>query len=389
MIAILALLLALDQPETFAQFLERLRHLPLHERSAAVRVYLDGKTTPLIESDSVVHFVHLGMASTVVINGDLQNGWSRPDTMNAIPCGETAFFHWTTTVPRDTRVDYQFIVDGQTITDPRNPRITPSGYGPHSELAMPGFRSSRWLAERPDVTRGSFDTLRWVPRDTTIRPRNVVVYRPAGYEKLSKLPSVYVHDGPEANDFGRMSVVLDNLIAADRIPPVVAVLVPPVERQDEYVWAKYRTYRSAVCDDLVPIIDRQYRTAKDPKRRGMMGISNGGHISLVTVMRRTDLFLNVAGQSSTITLQLFEATDAGLVKGVPKGLRVYTDVGVYDLAGQGDPNYSFLNTNRWYRDELQSRGVQLRYQEFNDGHAWANWRERTAEILEFWWGAGR
>jgi enterochelin esterase family protein len=251
---------------------------------------------------------------------------------------------------------------------------------------MPGFRSSEWLVARTGVARGSFDTLTWVPRDTTIKPRRVVVYRPAGHEKLSKLPSAYVHDGPEANDFGKMSVVLDNLIAAKRIPPVLAILIPPVERQDEYVWSKYRQYRSAVCDDLVPLIDRLYRTAKDPKKRGMMGISNGGHISLVTVMRRTDLFLNVAGQSSTITLQLLEATDAVLGKGIPKGLRVYADVGIYDLAGQGDPRYSFLNANRSYRDELQTRGVQLRYQEFNDGHAWANWRERTAEILMYWWG---
>jgi enterochelin esterase family protein len=386
MIALLALLVQVQSPESFTQFLARLRQTPVHERAAIARVYLDGKMTPLIESDTVAHFVHFGMASTVLINGDLQNGWSRPDTMTSIPCGETAFFHWSATVPRDTRADYQFIVDGQTITDPRNPRVTPSGYGPHSELAMPGFRSSKWLAERPDVARGSFDTLRWIPSDTTIRPRNVVVYRPAGYEKLSKLTSVYVHDGPEANDFGRMSVVLDNLVAAKRIPPVLAILIPPVERQDEYVWSKYRQYRSAVCDDLVPLIDRQYRTAKDPKRRGMMGISNGGHISLVTVMRRTDLFLNVAGQSSTITPQLLEATDAGLGKGIPKGLRVYTDVGVYDLAGQGDPTFSFLNTNRLYREELRRRHVVHRYREFNDGHAWANWRERTAEILEFWWG---
>jgi enterochelin esterase-like enzyme len=376
-----------QQSPSFDTFLLRLKLLPVSGRSAAVEEYLKSAgTTPIIENNSLVHFVWYGKANTVIINGDLQRGWSRPDTLKSIPCGEWSCFYSSYVVPPDTRIDYQFNVDGTWVTDPRNPRITPSGFGPHSELAMPAFISNPNLKPRPNVPRGSIDTLVWKSSDDSLRPRTIKVYKPHGYENLSGLPSLYVHDGFEALEYEHFNTLLDNLIADHTIKPVVVVFIPPVERENEYVGRKQREYTRMLCNELVPLIDRTYRTSRKPEDRGMMGISNGGHLSLATVLKRPDVFLNAAGQSSTITLQLLEILDnAAEHLSTHTPFKLSMDVGTYDLdypAADG----SFLSVNREFSDELTKAGIKHTFREVNDGHEWANWRERTEDILKLFFG---
>jgi enterochelin esterase family protein len=376
-----------QQASSFNTFLVRLKLLPIPQRSAAVEELLgSSRATPLVENGSLAHFVWFGKANTVVLNGDLQRGWSSPDTLESIPCGDYSFFYRSYMVPPDTRVDYQFIVDGKTGTDPRNPRITPSGYGPHSELAMPGFVSNPVLKNRPDVPHGTIDSMWFTSNIDSLRPRAIKIYKPSGFPGLSNLPSLYVHDGFAALESEYFQNVLDNLIADRKIRPLVVVFIPPVLREDEYVGRRQRAFTRMLCDELVPLIDKSYPTSRKPEDRGMMGISNGGHVSLATVLKRPDVFLNGAGQSSTITLQLLEILDnAAEHRSFHKPFNLYMDVGAYDLDYPGADG-SFLSMNRGFSAELMKDGIKHEYRELNDGHEWASWRERTEEILEFFFG---
>ena len=375
-------LMGLQQSPSFDTFLVRLKLLPVAQRPAAVEELLvTYRTTPLLENGSLVHFVWYGKANTVVLNGDLQRGWSSPDTMQSIPCGDFSFFYRSYVVPPDTRVDYQIIVDGKYGTDPRNPRITPSGYGPHSELAMPGFVSNPILKSRPGIPHGTIDSIWFNSGIDSIRSRPIKIYKPYGYAGQSNLPSLYVHDGFEALSSEYFQNVVDNLIADHKIRPLIVVFIPPVLREDEYVGRRQRGFTKMLCDELVPLIDKTYPTSRKPEDRGMMGISNGGHVSLATVLKRPDVFLNGAGQSSTITLQLLEILD-NAVEHLPthKPFKLYTDVGTYDLDYPGADG-SFLSINREFSAEMTKDGIAHTYREVDDGHEWANWRERTEDIL--------
>ncbi|HEY6951189.1 MAG TPA: alpha/beta hydrolase-fold protein [Bacteroidota bacterium] len=386
--SILLFLTAAQQAPSFDAFLLRLGLLRMEERPAAVREFLEShKTTPIVEDGSLAHFVWVGKATTVVVNGDLQRSWSQPDTMQRVPCGDVSFFYRSYMVPPDTRIDYQFVVDGKPMTDPRNPRITPSGYGPHSELAMPAFVTNPVMKYRAEVPHGSIDSVRFKSIEDALRPRTIIIYKPANYAESAALPVLYVHDGFEALDDEYFRNVLDNLIADHKIKPVLAVFIPPVERNDEYVGRKQRAFTRMLCDELVPFIDRTYKTSQQPGDRGMMGISNGGHVSLATVLKRPDVFLNVAGQSPTITFQLLEVLDNAAARlSSHKPFRIYIDVGQYDLDYPGADG-SFLTYNREFSGELTRAGIKHTYREVNDGHEWANWRERTDDILKMFFGS--
>lgn len=375
------------QPQSFTAFVMRLKLVPVEKRTAVVQEFLaSSRTTPLIENGNAAHFVWFGKAKSVVINGDLQRGWSVPDTMESISCGDSSLFFRSYVLPPDTRVDYQFIVDGKYGTDPRNPRITPSGYGAHSELAMPSFVSNHNLVDKPKTPHGSIDSLVWTSRDSSLTSRVVWIYKPNGYKNLKNLPTVYVHDGNEALQYEFFVTVLDNLIANRAIKPVLAVFVPPVEREYEYVGRKQRKFTKALCNELVPLIDRRYHTSRKPDERAMMGISNGGHLALATVLKRPDVFLKAAGQSSTMTPQLDEILE-NAVEHPPlhRPFTLYLDVGRYDLDYPGAEE-SFLKANQGFSAELTKDGIKHTFRVVNDGHEWANWRERTEDILDLFFG---
>jgi enterochelin esterase family protein len=244
---------------------------------------------------------------------------------------------------------------------------------------MPKFISSPYLVEK-NVPRGRIDSFRVFQKNGIIKPRTIKVYTPANYSMLSKLPSVYVHDGNDAIAFAKFTVILDNLIEEKKIQPVIAVFIPPIERSEEYLFPKREQFINAVTNEIVPLIDSLYKTERSPKSRAVMGISNGGHISLSIAISRPDIFSKVAGQSSTISPMLIEAAQ----KNSLPPLTMYLDCGVYDI-DRIDPQYGrviFLEKNRVFHRSLLAIKYPHIYKEFNDGHEWANWRERMPEILQ-------
>lgn len=342
--------------------------------------------SPIYESDTVVSLYWYGKADQVLIYSDL-HGWSLPDTLNSTPCGEFTFFHKSYILPFDARVDYKFQVDTLMTIDERNPSITPSGYGPHSEIAMPGFHPDPIRQSRQDIHHGSPDSLLLVSNNPEIQSRQALVYLPYGIDSLDQLPVLYVLDGLEAFEYMSYPTVLDNLIADRKIEPLIVVFIPPVERHVEFIGEKHDDFLTVLCDEFVPLVDRTYKTEAQPEKRGIAGISSGGHFALLAVLSRPDVFLCGAGQSPTISNALLEAPHAFSSNGeLYPSLRFYFDVGKFDLLNGASNNLSFLEANENFSRELTLAGINYRFNVVNDGHQWANWRERTDEILTFFFG---
>lgn len=371
-----------------SEFLLHLRNTPESQRGNRVEAFIRmHPATPIIEEDTIVSFYWYGPAGTVAIAGDLQHGWGHPDTMTVIPCGTKKFFSISYHVPADARFDYQLVIHGKYLSDPRNVHIAPSGFGgPHSEAAMPKFAPTSLTRYRPHIPHGTIDSIIFKSKDTSVHSRPVKIYIPPGYETLSALPALYVHDGFESLTFAFYAVVIDNLIADGAIRPCVAVFIPPVERGSEYVDLKLDNFTDAICNELVPMVDMRFRTSHRPQDRAMVGYSNGAHLTLSTLIRRPDLFGNAAGESSTLTRLLWEGfMRAANEKFLAPETKIYLDVGLYDLEDAFDGS-SYLEMNRKFRQLVSRTGVVLQYHEFHDGHEWASWRERTPDILKFFFG---
>ncbi|NUN68546.1 MAG: hypothetical protein HUU02_02430 [Bacteroidetes bacterium] len=393
------LLLMLTAPllsaEPFLTVVRSLEQLPPEQRQPVIEKYLNTiRIAPIIENDSILHFVLYGAADSVSVIGDLQR-WNLADPMTKLPCGLYSLFYRTYIVPPDARLDYLFIINGAERTDPQNPNITPSGFGPHSEVRMPRFVPTPYLHVRPEVPRGTIDSL--APLYTLISPlrryviptRPIKVYRPAGYDTMQALPAVYVHDGLEALDYMRMNTMLDNMIADGKLQPLIAVFIPPVDREREYLTTSLDRFILYTVREVVGMIDAVYRTDRAPHRRAVIGISAGAHAALYMALTRPDVFLNTGAQSSAVTPQLRLATEQAAARAIlPPQFKLYLDCGKYDLQGTAPfgGSYDFLQSHREYSDLLSSLRIPHYYKEATDGHQWASWRERVPGMLTYFFG---
>lgn len=381
--------------ESFLSIVRTLEQMPVEQRQPVIEKYLNSvRVAPIIEQDSLLHFVLYGDADSVAVISDLQR-WNSSDPLTKLPCGTYSLFYRTFTVPSHARLDYKFIINGIEKLDPQNPNITPSGFGPHSEVRMPKFVPSPYLTFRSEVPRGSIDSL--APLYTLVSPlrryviaaRPIKVYRPAGYDTLNALPVLYLHDGLEALDFMRINVVMDNLIADGRIPPVLAVCIPPVDREREYISTSLDRFTLFTVNEVVRMIDAVYRTDRTPQHRAVIGISAGAHAALYTALSRPDVFGNTGGQSLTVTPQLRAATRrASEQNTLPPQFKLYLDCGLYDLHIRPPfgEEIDFVGMNRGYSDLLSSLRIPHYYKEVTDGHQWASWRERLPEMLVYFFG---
>ena len=373
------------EKSNFVKIISQLVGLPESQRKTFMQSFLANRpNSPIIEDSSIAIFYWCGRADTVLISGDIQSGWVVPDTMKDISLGDESFFYKIYSLPVDARIDYQYIVDGKTITDPHNPITTQSGYGLHSQCAMPLFKTKSVLVYRAGIEHGTVDSIFFKSELTSMKPRMLKIYKPAGYDSLFSLPALYVNDGFKTIEYCNYINVLDNLIAENKIKPFIAIFIDFVEGDQDYFINGTDEYFSFICKELVPKIDSNYKTSKRPEDRVISGISAGGHIALLTALKNQDVFLNAAGQSSTITQTLIDAVEVG--NKYNRKLRFYFDVGRFDLISGTLDKQTFLLANQLLHKKMTTLGINHTFNVLNDGHQWANWRERVDEILIYFFG---
>ena len=323
-------------------------------------------------------FLWQGEAEEVALAGDM-NGWSTAkDDLARVP--GTDLFHASFELPDDARLDYKLLPDGKWSLDLLNPRTILGGYGPNSELRMPGYRPPPEVVRDPAVPAGTLETL--VLRSSHLgNSRKARVYLPPGYAGGSdRYPVLYLHDGQDTLDFGAMDTVLDNLIAAKAIPPILAVMVPPVRREEEYRMSP--AFEAFFVQEVVPAVDARYRTRASPAGRAVGGISMGGTAALSLALGHPDVFGACIAQSSSPGDQLVALLDLARGRRRP-AVSVWLDVGIFESDLHG---WDLLDQSRRLRDDLAARGFRLRFLEVNEGHSWGSWRARMREAIAFIWG---
>ncbi len=367
----LAFLFTSARAQEFQGFLTRVDSLPDSERTAVVDSFMSAtKSFPVIEQDSVVHFIYRGSATSVTVPGDV-NGWD-PNGSPMTHLGGTNFWYLTQTYPPDARLEYKFVTNGSTwILDPLNPHQIVEGFGPNSELRMPEYVPPPEVQYYPGIPHGyQADTVLY--SSELSNSRKISVYLPPGYSASpDSFPVVYFQDGSEAISLENMENVVDYLTAHSLIRPVIAVFVPYVNRTPEYAGKQVDSFMSFFVNGVVHYVDSTFRTIRAPQGRAVIGASYGGNISLWLGSTYPDIFGNVGAQSSYVD----PAISADLQNGNKRGLKIYMDLGTFDIP-------SLIPMVRGFVQILKDRGYDYEYHEYNEGHSWGNWRAHVKNALE-------
>ena len=120
-----------------------------------------------------------------------------------------------------------------------------------------------------------------------------VVYLPQDYETSTRrYPVVFLLHGFTDKEwawvqFGEVQVSADQMIAAGKIPPMIIVM--PDGGITWYVndHSEKVPYEKMFVDELIPHIDRTFRTRPKKEFRGISGLSMGGFGSLILSMAQS------------------------------------------------------------------------------------------------------
>ncbi len=243
-------------------------------------------------------------------------------------------------------------------------------------------------------------------------PRDVHVYRPPGYEEepSRRYPVLYMQDGQNIFDPKEMGMewevdeTADALIQAGRIEPLIVVAVANTEaRRDEYTptavelkrsdgtvsegGGKANLYGRFLIEELMPFIDRTYRTRQDAASTGVGGSSLGGLVSVWLGLEHPDVFGNVLAVSPTVWWDDFVILEkvAALPRKAP--VRFWVDIGTLE----GD---NAVSGARGLRDALIAKGwepgTDLEYREQEGGrHDEISWASRVEGMLTFLCGTAK
>ena len=236
---------------TFNDFITTVYQAPTDQKQALVDSFIqwaDSATgIPYIEETRAYFLYVNGSSPAVSVAGDFSD-WN-PNDQNFNHLSGTNLYYAAYEFENDARLDYKLVVDGNWILDPLNPHRCSGGYGPNSELAMSGYIQPPEI-ESYEIPHGSLFSTTF--SDTTQgRTRPVQIYKPAEHaEGTQHYRSIYFHDGSEQLDLGYAANVLDFMISQELIPPVIAIFVDPLNRNNEYAYDY--AYMAMFVNELVP-----------------------------------------------------------------------------------------------------------------------------------------
>ena len=330
------------------------------------------------------------------------------NTRYAATKDQDGFWTATTTNPVVPGLHYyRMWIDGVQVNDPASQTF----YGTGKDtccIEVPEKGVDYYLPK--DVPHGEVRE-RWYFSKTTEAWRRIFVYTPPGYDsdRETRYPVLYLQHGGGEDETGwprqgRMSFILDNLIAAKKAKPMIVVMeqgyarrpgdpaaptAPPRPAQPGQnppprpdFSRMFSAFEDVMIKDLIPMIDATYRTLPDRENRAMAGLSMGGMQTFQITLKNLDKFAYIGG---------FSGAGGGFggpfdVKTAHGGVMADADefnkkVKLLWLGiGTTEPQRMYEGVKN-YHEALEKAGIKhVYYESPGTSHEWLTWRRCLNEF---------
>ncbi len=365
------------EPQSWTALKRQLPDMESEQRDAAIEKFIAARGgTPIVENQTrLVFFARDVNGKTPRVVGDF-NAWAATPQGYDAAIGKMTRVDGTTwsylegTAYTNARAEYVFFFDEQTAADPLNPRAVQAYAGPRSEVRMPFWVANPEVDDEAAVPAGELIAETIISRQL-LGPRRVWVYLPPGYSAGDTLyPVLYVLDG--ANYVEKMDVprVLDRLIARKAIPPVIAVFSEPGDRQEEYT--RNPRWRAFITGELVPLIDKRFRTFPAPDHRIVLGSSLAAYGAVDLAVEFPAVFGLCAALAPPEQVASVIANQAH-ARAAAVSIRFFVLGGVYD---------AMIDGARRLRTTLDGVNAPVTYLEVPEGHNTNTFRNHLDDAIK-------
>jgi enterochelin esterase family protein len=230
--------------------------------------------------------------------------------------------------------------------------------------------------------------------------RRCFVYTPPGYEANTskRYPVLYLQHGGGEDETGwpnqgKTNLIMDNLIAAGKAVPFIIVMDNGTWRMPEGArpprqgerpagpwppagWAD--GFKKTLIEDIIPMIDANYRTLANKQNRAMAGLSMGGMQTRVITLANPDVFSHV-GMFSGGSITMDDINSSPGFKDNVKLL--FISYGSRELDENG--NTRFGGNPKADTEALKNVGMNTHYYVSPlTAHEWQSWRRSLHEFAQ-------
>ena len=293
---------------------------------------------------------------------------------------------------------YSLVVDGAPVNDP----------GSHTYFGVSKDMSGIEIPEQgvdyylvKDVPHGQVRSV-WYQSTITGDWRRCFVYTPPDYDVDSarRYPVLYLQHGSGEDETGwiaqgHANFILDNLIAEKKAVPMIIVMdkgyatrlgQPAPSAQPPTVvngairvpaGAGENAFADVLIKDVIPMIDRTFRTLSDRENRAMAGLSMGGNQTMRITTSNLGKFAFIGAFSGTMNGLSTEPLDpATAFNGLFKDGAAFNEKVKVLWIGMGtaEPN-PFPGAIGAFRAMLDKAGIKYVYfSSPGTAHEWLTWR---------------
>jgi enterochelin esterase-like enzyme len=243
--------------------------------------------------------------------------------------------------------------------------------------------------------------------------RRAFVYTPPGYDNnlQERYPVLILQHGSGEDETGwttqgRAQFILDNLLAAGKVKPMIVVMdrgyatrvgMQPVRfgpgTSPAAVLPGLSAFEDVIIKDLIPTIDASYRTIADREHRAMAGLSMGGIQTLFIALRHLDTFAYIASLSGPSvpdqnSTELFDSAQPRAFDAKTAYAGAFADPAAFNQrvkllwlgVGTAEPAL-FRDGIGTAAKALKAAGVRLVYFESEGtAHEWQTWRRDLNDL---------
>ncbi len=276
---------------------------------------------------------------------------------------------------------YAVLVDGVAVMD----RNTLAFFGSNWEssgIEIPEGPEGDYYRFNKNISHGQVRSIYYWSEINGME-RHINVYVPAEYEANpgKKYPVLYlVHGwGEDENGWsnqGHMANIMDGLIAAGKAVPMIVVMPSGDIKTNSEVRKASGNVTEIFAKDLVPYIDKTFRTLTDRQNRAMAGLSRGGMQTTMTVFANMDKFAWMG------TFSGFFFRGENIIEEGFNG--IFKDAAAFDK----QMNLLFISTGTEERNPkeqveiLRAHGIKniVFHESQGTAHEWLTWRRALNEF---------
>ena len=285
---------------------------------------------------------------------------------------------------------YCFIVDGIQVMDPRNQLYFPNEGFKNSLLEISDGKRIHDIKD--DVPHGRVEYVHYYSKSLGAT-NNAIVCLPPNYmmDRDKKYPVFYCISGTTDTEevyykVGRVNYILDNLLNEKAAKEMIIVLpygnpsklkpAAPAQGGAPQMQFGGDVFSKDLINDLMPYIEKNYRTINNADNRAIGGFSRGGNQALAIGLTNLDKFSYLCSYSSFTSTTLPEVYDNAAATN--KKIHLF-------WLGVGTDDFLYGNA-RDYMEFLDQKGITSVKEFTTDkfGHTWMNARyflDKTLRLL--------